>query len=641
MKKILLSLSVMAFAGVASAQTVLGSENFNATTGTSLPASWTQSGDGWKTGTPATINSQSWGIPGSTDGRALAINDDAAQANAYNDQFVKSSPFDLSAGTASNLFLKVDLLFAGGTYQGATETLKIEVSTDGGNTWNVLQTVAGYMDLAWHTKYVSLASYAGQSNVMIGFRYSDAGGWLFGAAIDNFTLMNVANYDLALNVVAPVQYQGASYGTVGSNKSITGVVSNNGGNAVTSYTVKYQQGANPVQSYVKSVNIPAFGTDTFTHNVPFTIPSVGEFPINVWVEQTGDQDATNNQLSAFVQGVASMPTKRLLFEEGTGTWCGWCPRGTVAMDEFAETHPGVAAQVAVHNGDPMTVSTYDQFIGGFISGYPSMVIERNYVEDPGDLEAVYNALSGSFGYADITLGAPAISGNSATITATINPAVDINNAKIALIVTESNLSGPAGSNWDQANYYSGGGSGVMGGFENEAQEVANTNFHFVARSATPSPGGDAANVPAVMTAGGTYTVNLTTNLDASWNQANLQYVVALLGADGKTLNTAFTATPTLDPVLSVSNVAAGIEKMEAFPNPANNMVNIAFNLETATDIDMVITDITGKVVYTAAKQFNAGFNKVAVETASLSNGIYMITANTGKGKATLKLVVSH
>ncbi len=642
MKKLLLSLSVIAITGFANAQTFF-SENFNNTNGTALPTGWSQNGSGWKTATPATFNSSSFGIPSTTDGRALGVNDDASQTADNSNQIVQTPSIDLTNGTAAALYLKLDLVFPGATYQSITENLKIQASTDNGATWTVLEDVVGPLDMDWHAKYISLASYAGNANVVIGFRYDDGTGWLYGAAIDNMEILNVPSFDLALTAVSPLQGQGDSYGIVGANKTITGSVTNLGATALTSYTVKYQQGANPVQSYTKTVNLAAFSSDNFTHNVPFSIPAVGSFPITVWVELANDANLNNDTLEAFAQGVPVVPVKRLLFEEATGTWCGWCPRGTVAMDDFAANHPGVAAQVAVHNGDPMVVTAYDNLMGTFVDGYPSMVVERTSVIDPGDLEDGYNQLAGSFGYAEFTMGAINISGNSATVPVTIIPAVDITNAKVALVVTESNLMG-TGSSWNQVNYYANNAAGPMGGFESQPSSVANTRFHFVARLASPSPSGSTTNVPATMTAGSTYNLNLTANLNASWVQSNLQYVAILLGSDGKALNTAFSATPTLLPIFgpsAVTNTSAGVAHMEAFPNPANDRVNIAIELEKASNLNMVITDLSGKVVYAVTQNLNSGINNVPVETAAFSNGIYMLTAQTENGTTTMKLVVNH
>ena len=53
------------------------------------------------------------------------------------------------------------------------------------------------------------------------------------------------------------------------------------------------------------------------------------YNLNICAEISGvvDGDASNNCVSHTVSGQSFVPTKHVVIEEGTGTWCGWCPRG--------------------------------------------------------------------------------------------------------------------------------------------------------------------------------------------------------------------------------------------------------------------------------------------------------------------------
>ena len=70
--------------------------------------------------------------------------------------------------------------------------------------------------------------------------------------------------------------------------------------------------------------------------------------------------------------------RRTIVEEFTGTWCGWCPRGIVGMQQVNERFPGKAITIVVHNNDPMTPSNYG------VSGdsYPSACVDRGVIADP-------------------------------------------------------------------------------------------------------------------------------------------------------------------------------------------------------------------------------------------------------------------
>lgn len=77
-----------------------------------------------------------------------------------------------------------------------------------------------------------------------------------------------------------------------------------------------------------------------------------------------------------------LPKHRTLVEEYTGTWCGWCPRGYVAMEMIAEQMDDDAIGVSYHTNDPMQCipeSAYPTDFGGM---YPTSVIDRAMIVDP-------------------------------------------------------------------------------------------------------------------------------------------------------------------------------------------------------------------------------------------------------------------
>lgn len=70
---------------------------------------------------------------------------------------------------------------------------------------------------------------------------------------------------------------------------------------------------------------------------------------------------------------AFIPVNRPLVEEYTGLWCGYCPRGYVAMETMHEYYPELFIGVAYHSGDDMQ---YDGEWPVSPSGYPDGYINR-------------------------------------------------------------------------------------------------------------------------------------------------------------------------------------------------------------------------------------------------------------------------
>jgi hypothetical protein len=94
-----------------------------------------------------------------------------------------------------------------------------------------------------------------------------------------------------------------------------------------------------------------------------------------------------------------------------------------------------------------------------------------------------------------------------------------------------------------------------------------------------------------------------------------------------------------DPSLSV-NENENVFGMGVYPNPANADANVTFSLNNAADVNITVTDLSGKVVYTnALGNVAAGTTEVSLNTSSLSNGVYMINVAANNAVSTEKLVI--
>jgi len=128
----------------------------------------------------------------------------------------------------------------------------------------------------------------------------------------------------------------------------------------------------------------------------------------------------------------------------------------------------------------------------------------------------------------------------------------------------------------------------------------------------------AQNPLHVYTTNGTYTVTLV-----------------VTGANGCT-----------DTTTQVVNVAIGIEEQAVlggitlFPNPANEAINLAVNLNAGTDVAVVAYDMTGKVLINENHDMAAGNTTLQYDVTSWSNGIYFFQVKTGETVNTVRVVIA-
>ncbi len=659
MKKFLLMFAI-ATVGLATNSQAQLSQDFESTTGTSLPTGWSQGTNtqpGWQTGTYGSFPAGQWSTSYFnlvSHTRYAQVTDQSA-TNLNTGDTLKSPSFSLSGVT--NPFLKFDQLYGGYQYQsgpnaGKHETALVMISNNNG-PWVYLDSVRG--NASWTTQYTSLAAYANSTNVRIAFTYADQGAYLFGLAIDNVVTYSPPNNDIWLQSAVPVNNDPASaYGPTGGTLPISGTVENFGAQTITSFNVNYQIGnGTPVSFPVTGVSIRSFGTYNFTTG-NITLPTtVGTYQVKIWTSLTGDVNHTNDSVTGITVGAynsASLPTKRLLMEEGTGTWCGYCVRGIVFMDSLEELHGNGVSLVAVHNSasDPMTVTAYDNFETSFpgFTGFPNVIVDRRGVVDPMYLLDVYNSESGVYGFANISFGARTITGTSLSVPITVTPFFPLSgDYRVVMAVTEDNIHGPLPVTttgiWSQHNYYSYqdnnqplSGQGIN--YQDSLDRMTNNYFQHVARAITPSPLGT-TNLPATMAVGTGYNATMTTTLPATWNRPFVKLVAMLVrGSDGVVLNSNNTTLWTE----GVQSVTANVTHASVFPNPATTGSNVAFELSAKSTAQVRVTDMAGREVFaTTAKTYAAGTYTIAIPTANFAAGVYNVTIVTNNGSLTDRLSV--
>lgn len=638
MKKIVLFLLTMVSIASAKAQ-VIWQEDFNTVTTPGLPAGWSQyNGDGltpnsnlssFNFGTNAWV---SYKATGSTNGYAVSTSWYSA-AGTSNDWLITPA-LNPTAGAW--------LLFDAATPDANfPDGFQVKISTTG-NNYTDFTAPAVYSTInagqSWSTKAIDLASYAGQTIYVAIINNSNDKYLLY---MDNFKVTVLPSADAALLAMTPSAGTYRSFATSGNNIPVQGLFQNQGSSTVTSYTVKINDGST-TQSFPQTGNILPYGTQIFSINFP--ISSVGIKPIKMWVEQAGDTNPINDSTTSEFGGASFSPSGKVVFEEATGTWCGWCPRGAVYMDSVSKVHPD-AVLIAVHNADPMVVTAYDNGIGDLVGGYPSVVVGRKSEIDPSEMFTGYTDHQNDFSVADLTLTNPAISGNTMSIKVDVKMAINTNanhDYRLALAVTEEDVHGTT-SSWDQANYYSGAAAPSLVGaglnWDNEANPVpaSKMTYNHVARDIVGGFTGVAGSLPASMTAGSTYSYTFNWTIPAGivpWHcKANVLLINNLSGEIHNGSSKGFVPT-------AVNDIEA-VNKFDVFPNPASNFLNLDFNLNSNTDVAVSMTDLTGKTVYNNNLKNLNGNQGLVISTSSLADGIYMISLKTNEGISTKKVAIKH
>ena len=661
LKKLLLAAWLLALATTTFAQgTLVWEENFDA--GTNLPTGWAQttaaSDGGWKIGTPSFLSSTSFPVP-TRAGNIIGTNDD--KCNCVKTNEILTFPV-LDLTSYSNLFLLCDLFYVDGTYQGNKETLKLRATIDGGTTWTDVKTFSGAG--VWQNKVnVDISAFGGQAAVQFAFRYDDGNGWLYGAMIDNIQIVIPDNVIRAsLTNVTGGKYIGAvptilsNYTKImaGHEVAVGGTINNVGFPTITSFDVFVTRGGVTTDTFnFINQNIGFAKSSNFIFSYP-TVLGANTFNFNVEignVNDVGDNDPADNTGAAnySVLGVEAQPGRKVVVEEGTGTWCTWCPRGAVMMDHIADYYHDQAVPIAVHNStsDPMRVAAYDAGMVSLIAGFPGGLVERVADIDPllGTPNFEISLIERLTQPARI-LVSQNVEWNSTLrkvdVTSSLQFMEEINgDLRIAVVFTEDGVKGTS-SGYNQVNAYSGGARGPMGGFENLPSPVpaAQMVYNHVARGLVGGFTGSAGSVPATNPAGSVMSYTSTYIVPGSYNIDNMQAVTMVIdNGTGQIINAESTPIPfvsTAAPVKPETTVSVSIA-----PNPVVDAATMTIQVKETSDVQVRIVDAFGRVV---AERIHAGVSGkqfLPFQAGNLANGMYTLVATANGQSVSKPFVIQH
>lgn len=444
-------------------------------------------------------------------------------------------------------------------------------------------------------------------------------------------------------------------GLTGQTKTATAQIRNLGNTAITSFDINLNYNGNSQTKNVTGVNIASLAVYEITLDQNITLANGTNSAVATISNVNGnasDGDSTDNVKSIVIAPVNPAAGKIVVAEEGTGTWCQWCPRGAVFMDLMETNYEGYVAPIAVHNADPMTYTIYDAGMGAYLAGYPQVIVDRGTAFDPSQLEA--NFLN------KVTAAPIAILENGATynsttrelkvsVTSTFNSAI-AGDYKMACVLTEDSVKG-TGSTWSQANAYAGGANGVMGGFELLANPVPFTKMQYdhVARIICPSFEGYANAFGASVASGASVTHTYTYVLPTTWRTNKMHIINMLINPNGGIENASnstiaeavakgYTSGMEIGTNVTGIQTLAGPDAIQIYPNPAGNTATISFDLKLNSAVTLAIYALDGKLIGSRVYENLSGANAIPMDISGFANGVYFVRLTTKDASSTLRLI---
>ena len=575
------------------AQVIVASQDFNTALG------WTSSGTGWARRTTG-------GAPACSPFEGAGM----ARFNCY----------DLAQGTTVRLTspaialtgatYRVKLnMFRDGTYPEDQDNIKVYVNTTGLGGGILLGTIYRSSALAPAVSADGWYSYSFDiPGAITGNRFinilgtSDYGNNIF---IDNITIEEIPAIDAEMNSINI-----NSIVSLGS-KAISGVVKNFGSTAITSLDLKWQVDAGTIYTQnLTGLNIAPGATYAFSHPNQWTA-TPGLYSLKVWISNvnggTGDSNVNNDQIIKSI-AVASNSTNRTpLYEKFSSATCPPCYSFNVNnFTPFFNTGSNASNMAFISyqvnwpsSGDPYyTAETGTRVAYYGVTGAPTLYVDaKEGTNSIPMLQADLNAALANPAFFVLT-PTKNLEGNVMTVNLNVLPYLT-GTYKIHVAVVEKLTTGNVASNGE-------------------------TSFKHVMMKMMPNANGTTVN----FTHDVPFTTTLTADLSGTFieQMSDLEVVVFIQDSNKNVMQAKYATQQSL----STTDFDAA-SKISLYPNPSNGIVKI----KTNEVVDVVVTDLTGKVVFT----MNQVGNDSQMNLSSLQKGIYLAKLIGKETEQTQKIIL--
>lgn len=393
-------------------------------------------------------------------------------------------------------------------------------------------------------------------------------------------------------------------------------------------TCTFDNGYSTTQTIEKY--LAASQTDTFSIAIEpqirygSTLATVEITKVNGEIDSDPSNNATMKVLNIVEKG-CYFP-RMVVAEEGTSTYCGYCPRGIVVLESMKKRYPDTFIGIAVHTDamgiDPMHSQSYNDISDYFKSdGLPNGVVNRKKKQsgDPLFFEQYYDDEKGKLSDAQVVIRSVSnVQENSEKgkiihVESEITFARTMSNAnyKLAYVLLEHEVAG------QQMNSFAGGGQGSMAGWENKPQLV-DMLFNDVARDIWDLRGMN-NSLPSEIEKKVTYKHSFDMPLPITVeNENNLEVVVMVLDANQG------------EEIIQAAKLGIGKETGISTPAITHDIDGWNIYAENRTVKMLGVENATIAVYNMDGRQ---------VRNDNLPNGIYLVRATANGKTLTSKVVI--
>jgi hypothetical protein len=412
---------------------------------------------------------------------------------------------------------------------------------------------------------------------------------------------------------------------------------NNGTDKITSADVNYSiDGGAAITGAASSVGIATFATQELSSPVSWTPTAVGTYTLKIWTSNlngAADENEKNDTATLTVNVVDKIAPRKMLNEIFTSSTCAPCVPGNtnyIKVTDGQTQHSTIKYQVYFPGtGDPYC----SQEVRDRVSYYmPSPSVPRMEVDGGWDgnassfTSALYEQFSAKPAFLEITGSVNLTWKNKITADINLNPLVNFtsNNLKLFAVIVEGTTFANKKSNGEKK-------------FENVMKKMMPSSSGMALSPMT-------RNTPVSKSLSNTFNGNYRLPLDGSSAQHINNATENSIETWDDLAVVVFVQDATTKEVLQSETFPIALTSVEAieqginlYPNPANDMFNINVGALASEKAKVTVTNAQGQIVYNGSLVNG----KAQISVANLSEGMYMVSVQSGSKNLNTKMIVRH
>ncbi len=436
-----------------------------------------------------------------------------------------------------------------------------------------------------------------------------------------------------------------------SDEFVMGVFKNAGTDSLFSMDIFWQEEGGSPHKYQKDNFAIRPGQNwIFTHPDKVKFKTSKDYVIKVWLSNPNglpDENPANDTLYHTIQVIEKFPERKILLEEITGAWCGYCPRAPIIVEKNILPNFPQVVMVAIHTGDAMAISESNSLRGAYVTGVPTGFVSRETAQAGGTVAMSPESWNNNLDKLDLEFNPVELSVYNYYYPETREWKVDVvadfflnteGSFRLNCYVIEDSLTG-TGSKWNQRNFFNSSATEPYMELQGAGDPIPGYVHNHVVRKMTAGSWGQDGIIPESVKRGERYVYTETFTIPDHWRIEHL-HLIGIIQEYSNDINKRRIVTIEEAELTFATGTEQLIKShsISLYPNPASDEAWLEIETAESTSLSFEVLNSVGQTILKSDNLQVVGKERIKLNSSNWTPGIYFIKAIVGEKIEVVKLV---